>query len=163
MTIIKKTQNEGFCPARTPKEIAMAEIQRTKDFCRGDFWWVLVELKTKRVFFLFLSCDSFNSYLMGHVSCFHNPFYLLFVTSYSVCWSVYLNCFISRQSLCILATTAARSCDHLFNDIIQPFWGLIWSYFMNLYFLNSCDMLSCRNNLCKAHNKEFSVWSGATL
>ena len=95
--------------------------------------------------------------LMGNIFYFHNPFYLLILTSNSLCWSVHLNCSVSRQSLYIQATTTARSCDQLFNDIrmgscdqthlesfrmglnqkgsnwiIQPLLGLIWSLFINL-------------------------------
>ena len=80
--------------------------------------------------------------------------YLLVFTSSSLCWSIHLNRFSFRQSLCIKEATTAGSCDQLFNGITmgsydqsfmmplnqkrshwinQPFWVLIWSWFINLY------------------------------
>ena len=87
-----------------------------KPWVLGDFWGDSGWTKYRtRVFFVFIPCfvEFLFSWCTFPAS---NPFYFLVFTNNSLC-SVHLNCFIRRQSLCIQATTTAKSCDQLFNDI----------------------------------------------
>ena len=44
------------------------------------------------------------------------------------------------------------------NDLAICTYGLIWSSFIDIYFLCPCDMISCQTDLRKAHHSEhFSV------
>ena len=83
---------------------------------------ILVEQNTEQMCFYFYPMISWAYIFTGNKSCFHIALYLGVLIDNSLYRIVHLNCFSSRQSFCIQATSMAISYDQLMCSVTSQ-WG----------------------------------------